>query len=514
MHATRPAAPGGAICALLDLPGLDALVRRLSDAGWLVLGPSVSDGVIDWAPIADHHDLPVGWHDEQEPGRYRLTRGDDVAVFGYAVGPRSPKSVLYPSRRMLWSWNRSPVPAAGPGPAGPGPAALPAGETLPPSAVPGPAAPGRPSDPVEWIDAASDRAELGGQAPGPTAPGPTAPGPGAGTDPVGGGGRAGPIALLGVRPCELAAIAVQDRVLLGGVARDTGYAARRKGAFLVAVNCTRPASTCFCASLGTGPAVPDPPAPADGSSLVHRNPSAHEGSDSSPGPLRQPPSDPPSDPPVDPGSGPAVVPGPVAGYDLVLTELTDGGRHEFAVAVGSERGAALLASVPHRIATEDDRAAVDTVVARAASRIRRSVDPTGLPDLLAANLENPRWDEVADRCLSCANCTMSCPTCFCVTVDDVTDLRGVRAERWQRWDSCFGLDFSHLHGVGPVRASTRARYRQWLTHKFGTWQAQFGTPGCVGCGRCITWCPAGIDLTEEVAAVRATDRRDHSLEDQ
>ena len=187
-----------------------------------------------------------------------------------------------------------------------------------------------------------------------------------------------------------------------------------------------------------------------------------------------------------------------------------GGRHDFAVSAGTERGVAILSAVPHRVASAADAAAVRQVVGSAAARLRRGIDPVGLPELLAANLENPRWDAVADRCLSCANCTMSCPTCFCVAVEDVTDLRGERAERWQSWDSCFGLAFSHLHGSGPVRASTRSRYRQWLTHKLGAWQAQFGTSGCVGCGRCITWCPAGIDLTAEVAALRASDLRQGS----
>jgi Fe-S-cluster-containing hydrogenase component 2 len=127
-----------------------------------------------------------------------------------------------------------------------------------------------------------------------------------------------------------------------------------------------------------------------------------------------------------------------------------------------------------------------------------------VPSLLARNLEHPRWDTVAARCLSCANCTMVCPTCFCSTVEDTTDLSGQHAERWRVWDSCFSLDHSYVHG-GSVRPSTRGRYRQWLTHKLSTWHDQFGTSGCVGCGRCIAWCPVGIDLTEEVAAIRDSE---------
>ena len=143
-------------------------------------------------------------------------------------------------------------------------------------------------------------------------------------------------------------------------------------------------------------------------------------------------------------------------------------------------------------------------MAGAAERMGRSLDPTDLRGLLARNLEHPRWDDVATRCLSCTNCTLVCPTCFCSSVEDVTDLAGEGAERNRVWDSCFSVDHSYIHG-GSIRPSGRSRYRQWLTHKFGTWHDQFGTSGCVGCGRCITWCPVAIDVTEELAAIRADE---------
>jgi ferredoxin len=162
----------------------------------------------------------------------------------------------------------------------------------------------------------------------------------------------------------------------------------------------------------------------------------------------------------------------------------------------------VLREVSSTVATAGERAAADAVVARTAASMGRRLDTTDIKQLLYDNLDHPRWDEVAARCLTCANCTMACPTCFCTTVEDVTDLSGDHAERWRTWDSCFTMDFSHLRGVGSVRSSSKARYRQWMTHKLATWIDQFGVSGCVGCGRCITWCPVGIDITEEVRAIR------------
>ena len=257
-----------------------------------------------------------------------------------------------------------------------------------------------------------------------------------------------PLALLGARSCDLHAIAIQDRVLLEGGHVEADYARRRAGAFVVAVNCGVPGGTCFCTSMGTGPR-------AD------------------------------------------------SGFDLALTEVLEGG-HRFVVEAGSGRGEALLESLPTRPATEEDLAASRAVTDEASQRMGRQLETTGLPELLAANREHPRFDEVAERCLTCGNCTAVCPTCFCTSVEDVNDLADGSAERWRVWDTCFSIDYSYIHG-GSIRRSPRARYRQWLTHKFGTWWDQFGTSGCVGCGRCITWCPVGIDVTEELAAIRASD---------
>jgi ferredoxin len=255
-----------------------------------------------------------------------------------------------------------------------------------------------------------------------------------------------PFAFIAVRPCDLQAIAVQDRVFLEGPYVDPHYRERRADAFVLAVNCGEARATCFCVSMGTGPKAQQ-------------------------------------------------------GFDLALTELDPKGDHRFLLEVGSARGAQVLAEVPQRPANDMDRMAARAVSARTAADMGREMPQVDMRELLMSNLEHPRWDDVAERCLSCGNCTMVCPTCFCTQTEEALDLTGELAGRTRSWTSCFTLDFSYIHG-GSVRRSAKSRYRQWLTHKLATWHDQFGTSGCVGCGRCITWCPVGIDLTAEVRAIR------------
>jgi len=197
------------------------------------------------------------------------------------------------------------------------------------------------------------------------------------------------------------------------------------------------------------------------------------------------------------GSGPKAR----GSFDLALTELDADGNHRFVAEAGSDRGTEVLAGLEATPASVDDLQQAEATVEAAGRRQMRSIDNTGIKELLYENFNHARWDDVAKRCLTCANCTMVCPTCFCTSVEDVSDITGDHAERWRRWDSCFTLNFSYIHG-GNVRASAKARYRQWMTHKLASWIDQFGSSGCVGCGRCITWCPVGIDITEEVRAIR------------
>ncbi len=252
------------------------------------------------------------------------------------------------------------------------------------------------------------------------------------------------LAILGVRPCDVAALRIQDRVFLGDRYPDPYYDVRREGILVIAVNCTRSVDTCFCTSMGSGPECQE-------------------------------------------------------GYDLSLTE-SDGG---FVCRAGSDSGFEILRGLElaeaEAEALQRERADLDAC----AQGITRKLDTSDMPELLYSNLEHPRWDDVAERCLSCGNCTMVCPTCFCHDEWDEPTLDGESSLRVRVWDSCLNREHAQIHGFNP-RSTIRDRYRQWLVHKVASWIDQFGSSGCVGCGRCITWCPVGIDLTEEIAQIRAT----------
>ncbi len=365
---------------------LQAVIKQLKQLDYRVVGPRMASGAIVYDDLDTVDQLPVGYVDEQDGGRYRLVQ-EGAAWFDYVVGPHSLKNYIFPPRDTLLEMQR----ANG-----------------------------------EWQIRPPQSA-------------------------------ASRLAVIGPRSCDLHALRIQDRVFLNGAYVDPAYRSRRESLFIVAVNCRRAAATCFCQSMKTGPAV-------------------------------------------------------TMGCDLSLTEL----ENSFVVQVGSELGGTVITAAdwsPCPTAQIDEARGLPLRLSRSMSQRhkesdkaddrprQRYLDTTEIRDLLMENLEHERWHEVGQRCLACANCTMVCPTCFCNSVEDITNLTGDHVRRERIWSSCFSAEHSYMNS-GTVRKSIAARYRQWLTHKLATWIDQFGTSGCVGCGRCITWCPVGIDLTEEVAAMR------------
>jgi sulfhydrogenase subunit beta (sulfur reductase) len=355
----------------LPRSALQTLIDVLSARGYRVIGPQVRDGAIMYGDLAQASDLPRGWRDAQEPGRYRLSPGDSVRCFAWANGPQAIKPYLFAAREPLWravqTENGFRV------------------EALEPDVR--------------------------------------------------------PLAFIGVRACDLAALTLQDQVFLAGPFVDPYYAARGTEMLLIAVHCSHAAATCFCASTGDGPRA-------------------------------------------------------AGGFDLALSELDEG----FVLEVGSTTGRCIAALLPLAPASAAQIQSAQTQVEAAARSQTRALPSRNLRDLLFANLDHPRWDDVAARCLSCGNCTLVCPTCFCHAERDEPALNGQDTVHLREWDSCFSAGHAYIHGF-QVRPETKHRYRQWLTHKLGSWHEQFGRSGCVGCGRCIAWCPVGIDLTAEAQAI-------------
>lgn len=368
--------------AVLTPAGLGQLLDVLADDGRELVGPTVRGGAIVIDPIAGIDDLPCGWGDEQEPGRYALRQRQDGAYFGFAAPAGGWKRHLFPARSVLWRSRR---------------------------------------------DGRSMSIEVD--------PEPTRP-----------------MAFIGIRGCDLAAIGIQDKVFLSRGNPDPIYSARRANLFLVAVNCSAPADTCFCDSMGVGPTVE-------------------------------------------------------SGADITLTEIDPGdpANHRFIARALTAAGQGVLAEVMAVggavAAAGGDMSTAEHAAACSRELLRKRIDPTGIPELIESAAADPVWADTAERCLSCGNCTLACPTCFCSDIDDLPDVVSGTQERVRTWASCFELDHSFIHG-GEIRPSVASRYRQWLTHKFSSWWDQFGNSGCVGCGRCVTWCPVGIDVVESIAQVK------------
>ena len=350
------------------------LLQILTHAGYRILGPTISEGTVQWKEIRTVNDLPVGWTDQQDPGKYRLEPKKSPRVFNVVHGPDSLKPLTFAPRETLLTLDRKNNTFA-------------AREIMP---------------------------------------------------------ETPPTAILGVRACDLAGLATQDQIFLKGPFSDPYYRQRRENLFLVAVNCTRAHATCFCASMETGPKAQE-------------------------------------------------------GYDLCLTEADD----DFVIEAGTQAGLKVLEQLPSSLASNERLSQDDERIQACADSQTRSLPLASFPDILYDAHDHPRWDQVAARCLSCTNCTMVCPTCFCHGVQETPSLDFQHSEHTRVWDSCFTPDHGYIHGKN-FRPTIKDRYRMWLTHKLAAWVDQFGTSGCVGCGRCITWCPVGIDLTEEVLALQDT----------
>jgi sulfhydrogenase subunit beta (sulfur reductase) len=370
---------------------LQNLIDALKRGGYRCIGPTVKDGAIVYEEIEDSSQLPLGVSVVQRPGRYDLQEESQTGEPSSLNSEEANNPVS--SRNRYFAWANGP-------------------QNLKPLVFA--------SREKIWSVVKNADGTLKFEAVQPPVQ---------------------PIAVLGVRACDVAALDLLDKHYLNVDNPDPYYQQRRRNLLLIGINCSHPADTCFCASTGDGPQV--------------------EG-----------------------------------GVDIVLSELDDG----FLVKPESSAGRAIVDQLPVQEALSTQRDTATEELEHAAASQQRKVPLRNLYPYLTAKLEHPRWSDVASRCLSCGNCTMVCPTCFCHNQVEELALDGSGSDHYRQWDSCFTQGHSYIHGI-TIREDIASRYRQWLTHKFGTWHEQYGRSGCVGCGRCISWCPVGIDVTEELAAL-------------
>jgi ferredoxin len=248
--------------------------------------------------------------------------------------------------------------------------------------------------------------------------------------------------LLGVRPCDARAIKLVEKLFRWDV-DDPYYLRRRELTTVVGLACLEPGLNCFCPSLGGGPASTE-------------------------------------------------------GLDLLMVDLGD----SYYLEPLTDKGRSLmdLASGLLEEAGEEGLQKKEEAVRRAEEKIRRTVDTDGVPEILPDLWEHPLWQKTAAGCLGCGTCTYLCPTCHCFDIQD--EIEGFEARRCRMWDSCMFEEYTlHTSGHNP-RPTRRERTRNRINHKYSYFVRKFNVIACVGCGRCVNYCPVNIDLIETLREVK------------
>ncbi|HEU19513.1 MAG TPA: 4Fe-4S ferredoxin [Deltaproteobacteria bacterium] len=249
----------------------------------------------------------------------------------------------------------------------------------------------------------------------------------------------GDAVLFGARPCDVRSFILLDYVFDQEKYKDPYYIDKREKTTIVSLACvTPPYSTCFCTSVGGHPMI-------------------------------------------------------VEGADVVLTDVGDNYLAEFI----TPKGQTILAKLGD-LPTADDAtlAKKEELVKKAEGEIKSQVAGSAIKPWLDENFEHPFWDTIHKSCLACGTCTYLCPTCHCFDITD--EVKGDEGKRVRTWDSCMYWLFTiETSGHNP-RTSQKQRWRQRLLHKFRYFVDNFGAIACVGCGRCVMYCPVNIDIRKIV----------------
>ena len=257
-----------------------------------------------------------------------------------------------------------------------------------------------------------------------------------------------PVAVFGVKNCDLISLSLQDYVFKDGVEEDPIYKQRRDNLLIISSDCTNFKKTCFCSAVNNKPY-------------------------------------------------------PEKNYDINFSPISNG----FVVEVGSEKGEALVkrfgqyfmaASSGQIAGSKIKRENIINDLGRHLATVEMPESNT-LQKIVRDGYESNVWKEQMLTCVECGACNFICPSCHCFLLADIEQQR--RPQRVRVWDSCLYANYATVAGgANPLNTRTK-RLRNRFMKKFNFFPENLGQFGCTGCGRCIEACPAKIDIREVLKAL-------------
>ena len=248
--------------------------------------------------------------------------------------------------------------------------------------------------------------------------------------------------LFGARPCDVRSFVLLDYLFDQEKYRDSYYIDKREKTTIISLACIHPPySTCFCTSVGGHPMSEE-------------------------------------------------------GADVLLTDIGDNYLAEFITPKG-EKLLEKMGDLPAADGSADEKK--KALSESAEKEIKSHIPGKEIKPWLDDNFEHPFWDTIHQSCLACGTCTYLCPTCHCFDISD--EVKGSDGKRIRTWDSCmYWLFTKETSGHNP-RTSQKQRWRQRLMHKFKYFVDNFDEIACVGCGRCVRYCPVNIDIRKIVTDI-------------
>lgn len=250
-----------------------------------------------------------------------------------------------------------------------------------------------------------------------------------------------PIAVAGIKNCDIFSLKIQEYVFLEGGHVDPLFAERRKNALIVSGDCPHFKETCFCRAFGI-------------------NPYATEG------------------------------------FDFNFSPL----NHGFLVDVATDRAKEIVASLGSLFAPatagqlSGRQSKRDTVIRRMEEHLAHHAIPKKevLQDIVVSGYDSPVWKEQMQTCVECGGCIFMCDTCHCFLLADEPSEKS--SKRVRVWDGCLLKNFTKVAGGANPLKMRSMRLRNRYMKKFDFFVTNLKRQACCGCGRCIDVCPGRIDI--------------------